>query len=100
MQNPRETRTNAADSAPGVDDGRVRANGAPVNSKPGGRKFVWLLVAASLLILLVVFIARPRNDTAGQSEMVAAGSSASEMEGSRAPGTVAEAGQPAQAAQP
>ncbi|HEY8616624.1 hypothetical protein [Phenylobacterium sp.] len=95
MQNPRETRTNAADSAPGVDDGRVRANGAPVNSKPGGRKAVWLLIAASLIILIAVFVARPR-DNGGSSEMVAAGTTNTEVEGSRAPGTLAEAGRPAQ----
>jgi hypothetical protein len=96
MQNPRETRTNAADSAPGVDDGPVRANGAPVNSKPGGRGKAWMIVLAALAIVVIAFVARPRNDTAAQNEMVAAGSTATEMEGSSVPGTVGQASRPAQ----
>lgn len=63
---PQDTRTNAADTAPGVDDGKVRDHGPSVNSKPGGRGIAWLLVGLSLVILAIVFIARP--DTSGQEE--------------------------------
>lgn len=105
MQNPRETRTNAADSAPGVDDGPVRGKGAPVDSKPGGRKIVWLLVAASVVLLLVILVAKPMqtgreasppvNAPAGEQARVGPAMSASEIEGSTVPGA-SDDGRPAQ----
>ena len=58
MANPQNSHTNAADTAPGVDDGKVRAQ-TSVNSKPGGRGLAWLIVGLSLVILAVVFLARP-----------------------------------------
>jgi hypothetical protein len=62
MPNPRQTRTNAADSAPGVDDGPAGAarHGASRSAQPG-RAIVWVLVALSLLALLAIFIMRPMN---------------------------------------
>ena len=94
MQNPRETRTNAADSAPGVDDGRVRPSGAAVDSKPGGRRIVWLIVAAALVVLLAIFIARPRNQETGAGQMVTPGGTSAEIESSTVPGTQNEAAAP------
>jgi hypothetical protein len=72
MARPRDTSTNAADTAPGVDDGKVRSHEPSVNSKPGGRGIVWLIVGVSLLVLAIVFIARPQgsadNEVAMSSE--------------------------------
>lgn len=100
MQNPRETRTNAADSAPGVDDGPVRGKGAPVDSKPGGRKIVWLAVAASVALLLAIFIARPMqtgregsppvNAPAADQAMIGPGATQAEVESSAVPGAADE----------
>ena len=61
MTNPRETRTNAADSAPGVDDGPAGVGAPPVNSKPGGRHLVWIGVLLVCLIVIAAFFARPVN---------------------------------------
>lgn len=66
---PQDTRTNAADTAPGVDDGKVRAHGPSVNSKPGGRGIVWLIVGVSLVILAIVFIARPQGSAENEVAM-------------------------------
>jgi hypothetical protein len=59
MTNPRETPTNAADSAPGVDDGPAGVRAPPVNSKPAGRPAVWIGVIVVCLIVLAAFFARP-----------------------------------------
>lgn len=59
MPNPRETRTNAADSAPGVDDGPAGVQAPPVNSKPAGRPAVWIGVIVVCLLVLAAFFARP-----------------------------------------
>ena len=59
VDRPQDSKTNAADTAPGVDDGKVRGRGPSVNSKPGGRGIVWLIVGLSIAILAIVFIARP-----------------------------------------
>ncbi|HEX2559120.1 hypothetical protein [Phenylobacterium sp.] len=67
MTRPQDTKTNAADTAPGVNDGKVRGRGMPVNSKPGGRGLVALIVGVSLAILAIVFIARP--DGTGESNV-------------------------------
>lgn len=59
MTDDRQRGTNAADSAPGVDDGRAR-NARPQHfTQPRGRGKVWIGVAVVLLLLLVIFIARP-----------------------------------------
>src|SRR5688572_14096682 len=86
MTDPRETRTNAADSAPGVDDGRYRAGKTPVNAKPGGRPLVFWLVGLALIILVVVFIARPNQSRSGSDEMVEVGGTRAEIAASQAPG--------------
>lgn len=85
MQNPRETRTNAADSAPGVDDGRAGAPSPGVNSKPGGRRPVFWIVGASLAVLAIVFIARPLAGSS-DSDMVEAGGTRAEIAASNVPG--------------
>jgi len=59
MINPRETRTHAADSAPGVGDGPAGVKAPAVNSKPGGRRGVWIAVAIVCLIVLVAFFVKP-----------------------------------------
>ncbi len=59
MANPRETRTHAADSAPGVGDGPAGVPSPSVNSKPGGRRAVWIGVLVVCLIVLVAFLVRP-----------------------------------------
>lgn len=51
--------TNAADSAPGVDDGRAQGAEPRHFTQPKGRKGVWIGLAVVLALLLVVFIARP-----------------------------------------
>lgn len=94
MANPQDTRTNAADSAPGVDDGKVRGHGPSVNSKPGGRRIVWLIVGLSLVILAVVLISRPEGRGGDQAE-VAFGTTAGEVESSTVPGTQGESPAPA-----
>lgn len=68
MANPRQTHTNAADSAPGVDDGRANARAPGVDSKPGGRKAVMWIVIAALVILAVSLIWRPDGSSDRQVE--------------------------------
>jgi hypothetical protein len=94
MQNPRETRTNAADSAPGVDDGRVRASGAAVNSKPKGRGIVWLIVAAAVILFLVTIVAKPKREAEVADRVVGVAQTGAEIEGSTVPGA-ADDGRPA-----
>ena len=54
MPDPRKTRTMAADTAPGVDDGRSRrVPGPPVDSKPSGRKFIIPIVLVIAVIALI-----------------------------------------------
>jgi hypothetical protein len=84
MVDPRQTHTNAADCAPGVDDGRIDAPAPPVNSKPGGRSKVWLWIALSVALLVAVAIARPREQAADPT--IAAGTTESEIAGSTVPG--------------
>ena len=58
MTKPRESRTLAADSAPGVGDGPVRETPAPpVNSKPGARKPVFIIVALVVAALIALMLA-------------------------------------------
>ena len=62
MPNARQTRTNAADSAPGVDDGPTSSRPSSSRSATPGRTVVWVLVALSLLALLAIFLMRPMNE--------------------------------------
>jgi hypothetical protein len=86
MPNPRETRTNAADSAPGVDDGPDGARAPPINSKPGGRVAVWIGVLVVALIVLATFIARPLNPSRSEGGHVAPGVTQGEVARSQVPG--------------
>lgn len=61
MPDPRDTRTNAADAAPGVDDGRAGAPPPRRDSKPGGRPMVFIGLGVVLVILALIFIARPER---------------------------------------
>ena len=85
MPDPRETRTNAADSAPGVDDGRRGAPSPGVNSKPGGRRPVFLIVGLSLALLVIVLIARPLTG-GGDDAMVEPAGTRGEIVASEVPG--------------
>lgn len=51
--------TNAADSAPGVDDGRPRDAKPRHFTQPRGRAVVWIGVAVALLLVLIAFMTRP-----------------------------------------
>lgn len=69
MVNPRATHTNAADSAPGVDDGRTSSAPAPqVNSKPAGRTIVLWMVVAALVVLAFAFLSRSDDTGLVRSE--------------------------------
>lgn len=83
MADPRTTRTHAADSAPGVGDGPAGVGQGRVNSKPGGRGFVWLLVALSAVVLIAVFAARGGQ----RGPAIGAGQTQSEIAQSTVPGT-------------
>ena len=86
MKNPRETRTNAADSAPGVDDGPAGVTAPPVNSKPRGRGAVFLGVIVVCLILFVIMLV-PRQDGRDESgRMVSTGTTEAEVNTSQVPG--------------
>ncbi|HEY9217351.1 MAG TPA: hypothetical protein VIO94_04830 [Phenylobacterium sp.] len=86
MANPRDTRTNAADTAPGVGDGPIRGRGPNANSKPGGRGLVGIIVGVSLVILAIVFMTRQGGGDADQGQ-ASVGASTSEIERSTVPGT-------------
>jgi hypothetical protein len=86
MTNPRQTSTNAADSAPGVDDGRRGAPAPSVNSKPGGRRVVFWIVGLALAVLAISFIARPFSSRSNDEEMVEMGSTRGEIVASEVPG--------------
>jgi hypothetical protein len=59
MVNPRETRTNAADSAPGVDDGPAGVPAPGVNSRPGRRGAVFIgVLIVCLIVLGLMFMPR------------------------------------------
>lgn len=85
MVNPRRTKTNAADSAPGVDDGRKGAPAPPVDSHPGGRRVVLWIVLASLVVLALVFIARPAGNRPAEGEGGAIGAVQQDLQVSRDP---------------
>jgi hypothetical protein len=85
MANSKQTGTNAADSAPGVNDGPAR--NAPADHGKAGRGRVWLWVALSLIVLLAIFIARPLTTSRGGDQMVEHGTTQNEVAQSTAPGT-------------
>ncbi|MFN3511569.1 MAG: hypothetical protein ACK41C_00880 [Phenylobacterium sp.] len=95
MTDPRHTRTNAADSAPGVDDGRAGVNPPPVNSKPGARRPVFWILGASLVVLAVIFLARPQ-ESATDDAMIATGATRGEVVASDMPGASQPEPAPAQ----
>lgn len=86
MTNPRETRTLASDSAPGVGDGLKGANAPPVNSKPGGRRTVFMIVGAALVLLAIVFLARPQHAEDQQARVIGPAQTSSEIADSTVPG--------------
>lgn len=61
MPDPRNTHTNAADSAPGVGDGPRASGGGRVEYHPKGRRIVWYIVAAAAALLIVIAIAKPEG---------------------------------------
>lgn len=85
MVNPRRTKTNAADSAPGVDDGSKGAPAPPVDSYPGGRRVIFWIVLASLVILALVFIARPAGNRPAEGGARAIGAVQQDLQVSRDP---------------
>lgn len=85
MKNPRETRTNAADSAPGVDDGPAGVTAPPVNSKPRGRGAVFIGVIAVCLILFALLL-MPRQGGRDEGRMISTGTTEAEVEASQVPG--------------
>lgn len=101
MPNPRETRTNAADTAPGVDDGRAGVGAPPVNSKPRGRLAVWIGLLVVALIFIAVFVARPTDSGRPEGALVSPGATQGEMDASPVPGAQPSGpvGQPAAPAQ-
>lgn len=85
MRNPKQRGTNAADSAPGVDDGAAR-NAEPQHmTKPGGRLGVWLWILIALVILAAIFMARPLTPSRG-GQFIGTGTTAGEIAGSQTPG--------------
>lgn len=96
MEN-RQAGTNAADSAPGVNDGPATGRAPDPMTRPGGRGKVWLAVAAVLALLVVVFLARPAPEEGGQA-MVGPATSQAEIETSTVPGAANSA--PTSAPQP
>lgn len=92
--NNRQTGTNAADSAPGVNDGPTAHRRPEHATKPGGRGKVWLWVLLSLAVLLAVFIATPKTNRSGGGDDPAAsmGASQAEIESSTVPGAANSGG--------
>lgn len=87
MADPRHTATNAADSAPGVDDGRKGAPPPPppIDSKPDGRRTVMWILAVALIVLALVFIARPLGNRPADKPEGALSSAREELQISREP---------------
>lgn len=87
MDNLDQRGTNAADSAPGVDDGAAR-NALPNHmNKPGGRAGVWIWIAVSVVILAAIFVSRPLSNSRSGRQMVEPGTTQAEIARSNAPGT-------------
>lgn len=85
MADPRHTATNAADSAPGVDDGRKGAPPPPIDSRPGGRRTVMWILAVALIVLALIFIARPLGNRTADKPEGALSSTREELQISREP---------------
>lgn len=86
MDNLNQTGTNAADSAPGVDDGAAR-NARPQHmTKPGGRGAVWAVIAVAIVVLIGIFVARPLTHSGPGEQMVSHGTTQAEIDQSRVPG--------------
>jgi hypothetical protein len=96
MPNSRKARTNAADSAPGVDDGPAGVGAPPVNSKPSGRGKVWIGVILVCLVVLAAFVFPRLNSGGARGGFVTTGATQADIAGSRVPGTAdrQEANQP------
>jgi hypothetical protein len=62
----RPPRTNAEDSAPGVNDGPAGVPPTGVSPAPG-RAFVWIAIVIVCLIVLIAFVTRPLGTTRGAS---------------------------------
>jgi hypothetical protein len=88
MDDRRQTGTNAADSAPGTDDGAAMGAKPQHFTKPGPRSRggVWLWVALSVAILVAVFIARPRQEFSDEGPATTAATTQGEIENSTVPG--------------
>ncbi|RAK56585.1 hypothetical protein [Phenylobacterium deserti] len=95
MNQSRPAGTNASDSAPGVDDGRVAGPQPAVNHKPAGKPIVWIIVAAIAAIVIGSLIARPMATSRGGEETVTSATTRAEVEGSTVPGTQNESTAPA-----
>lgn len=89
------SKDNTRDSAPGVNDGHAGGE-RKVGAKPGGRNAAFMIVAAVLVILALVFIARPKDATS-EGEMVTLGSPKGEIQSSTVPGAAPPTPPPATA---
>lgn len=67
MSNRDQIGTNAADSAPGVNDGPATGRAPRPLDHPRGRGAVFLWLALSIVVLLVIFVARPLGRGEGPS---------------------------------
>jgi len=101
MSKTRPVGTNASDSAPGVDDGRVAGAQPSVNSKPAGKPIVWILVALGVA-LIVFLMTKQTMGRAGRGDdgAISAATTRSEIESSTVPGAQDETPAQMQMAQP
>ena len=90
----RQTGTNAADTAPGVDDGRAIGRAPSHTDKPGGRGRVWVWLLLSLAVLLAVFIATPKGGREQSGDMVSVGAERTEVNASTVPGAADRTARP------
>ena len=68
MEKPRNTHSNASDSAPGVDDGPAGVGARSVDPKASARRKVWIGVIVVVLIIIGAFFARPTVFGVGHDE--------------------------------
>jgi hypothetical protein len=85
MPTRRQTGTNAADSAPGVDDGRTNAATHSKSAQPN-KPIGWILVALSLLALLAIFIMKPAGTDNEGGAAVGPAATQGEIQNSTVPG--------------
>jgi hypothetical protein len=93
MTDAHQTGTNAADTAPGVDDGRTSRQSPNHTTKPGGRGKVWIWLLLSLAVLLAVYVATPKGSQEQSGDMVSVGGDRTEMNSSTVPGAANSAPQ-------